>query len=63
MEDAIVNAWEDWARAQLAARGRADAVPVFEGFARAARTLRQADWNQRADGGDAPGDTEPERRD
>ncbi len=63
MDDAVVTAWEDWARAQLAARGRGDAVPVMEGFARAARTLREADWNARADGGDASRDREPERRD
>lgn len=63
MEDAVVTAWEDWARAQLAARGRGDSVPVMEGFARAARTLRGADWNQRADGSDTSRAPGPERRD
>ncbi|HEY8535495.1 MAG TPA: hypothetical protein VIL25_03565 [Vicinamibacterales bacterium] len=61
MNDVVVKAWEEWARAHLAARGRGDAVPVVEAFARAARTLREADWNMRADGSDARGE-EPERR-
>ena len=60
-DDAIVPGWDAWAREHLESRGLTAAVPVLEGFARAARTLRRADWNVSAGGGDeAP---EPERRD
>jgi hypothetical protein len=44
-----VNSPERWleiARADARARGRDDAVPVLEAFARAMQVLRSADWNE-----------------
>lgn len=44
-----MNTPEEWlaqAIADARARGRDDAVPVLEGFARSMQVLRSADWNE-----------------
>jgi hypothetical protein len=38
--------WLELAVADARARGREDAVPVLEAFARAMHVLRGADWNE-----------------
>jgi hypothetical protein len=61
-DDAIVSSWDTWARGHLESRGLAAVVPVLEGFARAARSLRRADWNPGADGRDGTPAPEQEGR-
>ena len=49
---------EDWlesARADAERRGLPNLQPALEGLARAAGTLRQADWNDDASGGSGTG--------
>jgi hypothetical protein len=44
-----IDSWLDWALADADRRNLPDLKPLLEGLARALRTLREADFNDRAD--------------
>jgi aspartyl-tRNA(Asn)/glutamyl-tRNA(Gln) amidotransferase subunit A len=49
-----IDRWLDWARADAAARGLPELVPLLETLANATRVLRGADWNRAPDQAGTP---------
>jgi hypothetical protein len=47
-----IEQWLEWAVADVERRGLPDLKPLLETFARSLRTLRGADFDDRADGHD-----------
>jgi hypothetical protein len=47
-----IEQWLEWAVADARRRGLPDLTPLLESFARSLRALREADFNDRADGHD-----------
>jgi hypothetical protein len=48
-----IEQWLEWAVADAERRGLPDLTPLLETFARSLRALREADFDDRADGHDA----------
>jgi hypothetical protein len=46
----VIESWQIWASADVSERGLHGLAPVLEGLARAAKTMRAADWSADASG-------------
>ena len=46
----VIKSWQIWACADASERGLHGLTPVLEGLARAAETMRAADWSADASG-------------